>query len=64
MAVAADRYCPTTRQYRGDENDDDSFESDEEDMRELNTNKKYEVRLRQFFLFMILYDSTFFFFRK
>ncbi|KAF8356546.1 riok-3 [Pristionchus pacificus] len=42
VAVAADRYCPTTRQYRGDENDDDSFESDEEDMRELNTNKKYE----------------------
>ncbi|GMS88514.1 hypothetical protein PENTCL1PPCAC_10689, partial [Pristionchus entomophagus] len=41
VAVAADRYCPTTRQYREEANED-SGESDEEDLRELKTNNIYE----------------------
>ncbi|GMR41655.1 hypothetical protein PMAYCL1PPCAC_11850, partial [Pristionchus mayeri] len=41
VAVAADRYCPTTRQYREEENED-SEGSDDEDLRELNTNNMYE----------------------
>ncbi|GMT18865.1 hypothetical protein PFISCL1PPCAC_10162, partial [Pristionchus fissidentatus] len=41
VAVASDRYCPTTRQYR-EENNEDDCESDEEDLRELATNNMYE----------------------